>query len=46
LNHPVNNTKDAQSVQIIIPQGQVNRKDGEHFVSAQNTLRSVLLMLY
>lgn len=27
LNHPIKDTKDAQSVQIIIPQGQVNRKD-------------------
>lgn len=29
LNHPVSNVKDAQSVQIIIPQKQVNRKDGK-----------------
>ncbi|XP_076468698.1 rab GDP dissociation inhibitor beta-like [Babylonia areolata] len=27
MNHPVPNTKDAESVQIIVPQGQVNRKD-------------------
>ncbi|KAI8771577.1 rab GDP dissociation inhibitor beta [Biomphalaria glabrata] len=27
LNHPIENTKDAQSVQIIIPQNQVNRND-------------------
>ncbi|KAK7101913.1 rab GDP dissociation inhibitor beta-like [Littorina saxatilis] len=27
LNHPVNNTKDAASVQIILPQGQIKRKD-------------------
>ncbi|XP_012942326.1 rab GDP dissociation inhibitor alpha [Aplysia californica] len=27
LNHPIENTKDAQSVQIIIPQNQVGRKD-------------------
>jgi len=27
LNKPIENTKDAQSVQIIIPQNQVNRKE-------------------
>ncbi|KAK3743921.1 hypothetical protein RRG08_054807 [Elysia crispata] len=27
LNHPIPNTKDGQSVQIIIPQNQVSRKD-------------------
>jgi Rab GDP dissociation inhibitor len=27
LNHPIENTRDAQSVQIIIPQNQVNRND-------------------
>ncbi|CAL1539066.1 unnamed protein product [Lymnaea stagnalis] len=27
LNHPIENTKDGQSVQIIIPQNQVNRND-------------------
>jgi Rab GDP dissociation inhibitor len=27
LNHPIDNVKDAQSVQIIIPQNQVNRND-------------------
>ena len=29
LNHPVPNTKEALSCQIIIPQNQVNRKHGE-----------------
>ena len=29
LDHPVPNTKDALSTQIIIPQKQVNRKSGE-----------------
>jgi Rab GDP dissociation inhibitor len=28
LNHPIPNTKDSLSVQIIIPQNQVNRKSG------------------
>lgn len=31
LNHPIENIKDAQSVQIIIPQNQVNRNDGNDF---------------
>lgn len=29
LSHPIANTKDAQSCQIIIPQNQVNRNSGE-----------------
>ena len=28
LNHPIPNTKDTLSTQIIIPQNQVNRKSG------------------
>jgi Rab GDP dissociation inhibitor len=28
LNHPIPNTKDALSCQLIIPQNQVNRKSG------------------
>ena len=28
LNHPIPNTKDSLSCQIIIPQNQVNRKSG------------------
>ena len=29
LNHPIGNTQDSNSCQIIIPQSQVNRKHGE-----------------
>jgi RAB protein geranylgeranyltransferase component A len=29
LSHPIKNTNDANSCQIIIPQNQVNRKSGE-----------------
>lgn len=29
INHPIDNTKDALSTQIIIPQNQVGRKSGE-----------------
>ena len=29
LNHPIPNTKDALSCQLIIPQNQVNRKSGK-----------------
>lgn len=29
MDHPIPNTKDALSCQIIIPQKQVNRKSGE-----------------
>lgn len=32
LKHPVPGTGDADSAQIIIPQNQVNRKNGEYFV--------------
>ena len=28
LSHPIKNTNDANSCQIIIPQNQVNRKSG------------------
>jgi Rab GDP dissociation inhibitor len=28
LNHPIPNTGDADSVQLVIPQNQVNRKNG------------------
>lgn len=30
LSHPIKNTNDANSCQIIIPQNQVNRKSGGH----------------
>lgn len=30
LSHPIKNTNDANSCQIIIPQNQVNRKSGAH----------------
>ena len=30
LNHPIPNTKDALSCQLISPQNQVNRKSGKH----------------
>ena len=30
LNHPIPNTKDSLSCQIIIPQNQVNRKSGNY----------------
>lgn len=41
LNHPISNTGDINSCQIIIPQNQVNRKHGE---SAQevSTLQTLL----
>lgn len=29
LSHPIKNTNDANSCQIIIPQNQVNRKSGQ-----------------
>lgn len=29
LSHPIKNTSDSNSCQIIIPQNQVNRKHGE-----------------
>ena len=32
LDHPISNTKDALSTQIIIPQKQVNRNSGESVV--------------
>lgn len=34
LSHPIKNTSDASSCQIIIPQNQVNRKSGEFLRSA------------
>lgn len=34
LSHPIKNTSDANSCQIIIPQNQVNRKSGEFGRSA------------
>lgn len=34
LSHPIKNTNDANSCQIIIPQNQVNRKSGEFGRSA------------
>ena len=30
LNHPIPNTADADSLQLIIPQSQVGRKHGMH----------------
>lgn len=30
LNHPIKNTHDANSCQIILPQTHLNRKSGEH----------------
>lgn len=30
MSHPIKNTSDVNSCQIIIPQNQVNRKHGEH----------------
>lgn len=33
LKHPIPGTDDSDSVQIIIPQNQVNRKNGEYCVS-------------
>jgi Rab GDP dissociation inhibitor len=32
LKHPIPGTDDSDSVQIIIPQNQVNRRNGESFV--------------
>jgi Rab GDP dissociation inhibitor len=29
LNHPIPNTNDSDSVQLVIPQNQVNRKHGK-----------------
>ncbi|KAK7493949.1 hypothetical protein BaRGS_00014831 [Batillaria attramentaria] len=40
MNHPVPNTKDAQSVQIIIPQNQVNRKDGYYLAIVSTTVET------
>ncbi|PVD24833.1 hypothetical protein C0Q70_15319 [Pomacea canaliculata] len=37
LDHPIPNTKDAPSVQIIIPQNQVNRKDDIYVCVVSNT---------
>lgn len=34
LSHPIKNTNDANSCQIIIPQNQVNRKSGKFWRSA------------
>lgn len=35
LSHPIKNTNDANSCQIIIPQNQVNRKSGKFWRSAR-----------
>lgn len=32
LSHPIKNTNDANSCQIIIPQNQVNRNSGGHYL--------------
>lgn len=40
LSHPIKNTNDANSCQIIIPQNQVNRKSGE-FGRAADVCRRV-----
>ncbi|BFZ10611.1 hypothetical protein BsWGS_13650 [Bradybaena similaris] len=37
LNHPIENTKCAQSVQIIIPQNQVNRNDDIYVCMVSST---------
>ena len=36
LKHPIPGTDDSDSVQIIIPQNQVNRKHGRSFVDEQS----------
>ena len=40
LNHPIANTKDVDSCQIIIPQKQVNRKN-DIFIAVLNSTHSV-----
>ena len=40
LNHPIPNTKDVDSCQIIIPQKQVNRKN-DIFIAVLNSTHSV-----
>lgn len=37
LSHPIKNTNDANSCQIIIPQNQVNRKSGEEWTKYRFT---------
>ncbi|KAL8611259.1 Rab GDP dissociation inhibitor alpha [Nucella lapillus] len=40
LDHPVPNTKDAEAVQIILPQGQIGRKD-DMYVCAVSSAHNV-----
>ena len=46
LNHPIKDTKDGASVQIIIPQGQVNRKDGQLFLFTLHLLYMFVSLLH
>lgn len=41
LNHPISNTSDINSCQIIIPQNQVNRKHGAYLFSTLETTPSI-----
>lgn len=41
LSHPIKNTNDANSCQIIIPQNQVNRNSGEDDLAGHHSLMSV-----
>lgn len=45
LRHPIPNTDDSDSVQIILPQKQVNRKHGEHRRANGTNYRSGRSML-
>lgn len=45
LSHPIKNTNDANSCQIIIPQNQVNRKSGE-FGRSADVCRILLDIIY
>lgn len=44
LSHPIKNTNDANSCQIIIPQNQVNRKSGKFWRS--DVCRILVVKIY
>lgn len=45
LSHPIKNTNDANSCQIIIPQNQVNRNSGESRLAGRRTRLGVSVIL-
>lgn len=48
LNHPIKNTHDANSCQIIIPQTHLNRKSGEprNLLEEENTIHWSILFQF